>query len=305
MRWTLLAALLCVAACAPSAPAPEAGSQNGSHSAEPHAEPNADAPAEPDAAAEAESQPVSAADEAPSEAGAEGTRNQAALDALLQELGGQAAVTLPSGLAFREPLPTLVWLHGYNWNPSWVSSPDAQEFSNRFGVALIGIGATEERSPGRRFWTEDGEKDVQHAIEILDRVETVVSVQRDATVVMGFSQGGVMAARLLTWHAPRFRGAIILSPGLVGESFDGLAARQLENHRSVILYGEGENPAIVELSGRLEEELRSRGAAVELRPIEGMDTHSFPPDFAEMLPVWVNAILVAPPEGSGQPGAGE
>src|SRR4051812_44966196 len=64
-------------------------------------------------------------------------------------------VLLPKNWDHKTPLPVAVWLPGYGSNPSSISE-DAhyQETANALKIAIVGVPATRETTPGAYIWTE-------------------------------------------------------------------------------------------------------------------------------------------------------
>lgn len=217
--------------------------------------------------------------------------------AALQSIQSRVVVTLPDDVTYEERLPTVFFFHGYGWHPGFVEQDLVQAWADAHGWAFVGVSATNLRIAGRFDWSEVDEHDFARVDAVRDALYEHGPFDPTRSIATGFSQGGVLAAKLLAAQPDRWRGAVALSPGAVHHQ-PVLADADLTGHRVVVTAGAAERGSIVSIARQFDAELRARGAAVELRLTEGMSEHTFPPDFETLLPLWVQAMLVDP-EGSG------
>lgn len=279
----LAIALLVVAAChrdagqladeqgtAPVAASPQPGSGSGSG---------------PGATAAERPQPV--------EPSAPAGIDQAAFEAdlaALQSVASRVLVTLPSETTWTERLPTVFWFHGYGWHPGFVEEARVQQWADTYGLAFIGVSATNLRVAARFDWAEVDADDFQRVSNVRQALFEHGPFDPEQVVATGFSQGGALAVRLLASAPDQWRGAIALSPGAVHHR-PALGTSNLTARRAVLVAGASERRSIVNLAREYDEQLRERGAAVDLQLIDGMSRHTFPPQFDTLYPMWIQAVL--------------
>ncbi|OGV64737.1 MAG: hypothetical protein A2498_13535 [Lentisphaerae bacterium RIFOXYC12_FULL_60_16] len=116
-------------------------------------------------------------------------------------------VYLPTAIRHRQPLPLLVFLHGYSprFNlVNWSYIPDAlQAFAEQHGWAIaapFGRGNTDYQGIG--------ERDV---LRVVSEMQTRYSIDPDRIVLSGLSMGGMGVWTLAAHHPDRFAGALIIA----------------------------------------------------------------------------------------------
>jgi predicted esterase len=147
--------------------------------------------------------------------------------------------------------------------------------------------------PHRFKWAETVDEDDARVRAALDAVADRVIRSEGRVVLMGFSQGGQMAAALAARHPDAYAGAIVMSPGTVSElALEHIEGkRRLDDRRFVVVVGAEEHPGNVAVAAADANQLRTAGADVLHKAYAGMRTHAFPPDFDDALPHWVRFIL--------------
>lgn len=113
-----------------------------------------------------------------------------------------------------------------------------------------------------------------------------VTVEDGRIYLMGFSQGGQMAAEITARHAERFGGAVIMSPG-GRRNFDPIATPSpLAAQRRFVVLVNAEHPGNVALAKADRSKLEALGAKVQFQA-STVTAHSLPPNFLQRLPAWL------------------
>lgn len=177
--------------------------------------------------------------------------------------GGEALVLCPQGpVAF----PIAQGVYGYGWFPISQGGPLDMDAFERGGEAL------------RRF---------------VDQAAERYPIDRRKTVVLGFSQGGVMAYDLVLRNPERFAGLVALSSWLP-EALDASIPR-LEAHENFpVLATHGtEDPMIPVDRGReSRERLVKRGVSLTYREFEM--GHEIRPEALRELVLWLEDKVFQP-----------
>lgn len=219
----------------------------------------------------------------------------AAWNAWWETSGRQVTLlVVPAGYSKDRAIPAVVGLHGFGSNPGDFADPDEyQPLADRLGVAFVGVSGTVPLGPRGFRWAEDPAQDAARVARALAEVADRVTVAPGAVVLIGFSQGAQAAAELAARDPATYAGAIVLSPGSrervrLGEvtKAEAHAARGF-----VVRVGKGEHPSNVAQADEVARALRALGARVEEHAYEGMDEHTFPPDYEEKLGAWVTFCL--------------
>ncbi|MBW2243616.1 MAG: dienelactone hydrolase family protein [Deltaproteobacteria bacterium] len=205
------------------------------------------------------------------------------------------AAHVPSG---EGPFPTILMLHGWGANAHDLlglapvlhggqalvlcpQGPVAFEISQ----GMLGFG----------WWpiTEDREIDpvafdsASKAVEsFLDEAGRRYPIDPRKTVVVGFSQGGVMAYDLVLRNPERFAGLVALSSWLPDHVEKGVPSQPgLENFPALLIHGT-EDPMIpVERAQESRQKLLARGLNVHYREYEMQ--HEIRPEALRELVVWL------------------
>jgi len=203
-----------------------------------------------------------------------------------------SVVLLPSGWNRSDPLPVVIWLHGYGANPTRIRDDKHYQFSiNKLGIALVGIPATRKIGEASFVWADDVASDHEHIIRALAEVERKFHVTFTRKALYGFSQGAVVVAELAARYPDEFAGAMILSPGadLVPRPIAG--SEKNRSQRYFISVGAEEHPGNLKFAQDYRAILKGTGAIVSYRAVPDMTVHNRPPDWAERFPEWTKIIL--------------
>ncbi|MCP5058449.1 MAG: hypothetical protein GY937_17235 [bacterium] len=196
------------------------------------------------------------------------------------------------------PFPTILMLHGWGANAhdllglapvlhgggALVLCPQGP-VAFEIGQGMLGFG----------WWpiTEDREIDPEafeaasKAVEsFIDEAAQRYPMDPRKTVVMGFSQGGVMAYDLVLRNPERFAGLIALSSWLPDHVEKGVPSQPaLENFPALLIHGT-EDPMIpVARAQESREKLLARGVNVHYREYEMQ--HEIRPEALRELVVWL------------------
>ncbi len=207
----------------------------------------------------------------------------------------ECIVILPKGHDPKTPVPTVVWLHGYGWNPSEISvfEEDYQARADKLGVAFVGISGTADMEQSGYEWAEDVEADLNHIEGVLRHNASKITPEWPRVVLVGFSQGAKVAGDLAATHPDKFMGAILFSAGGHKDDPD-FPAQATEAHKWQTYYclvGEDEALGNVLLNSEYATALKRLGSKVIKKEYPGMEDHTTPPDFEEKLGEWVSSIL--------------
>lgn len=203
-------------------------------------------------------------------------------------------LVVPAGYAKGKAIPAVVGLHGFGSHPRDFADPeDYQGLADRLGVAFVGVSGTVPLGPRGFRWAEDVAQDGARVARALAEVADRVTIAPGAVVLIGFSQGAQAAAELAARDPATFAGAIVLSPGS-RERVRLAEVTRADAHAGrgfVVRVGAGEHPSNVAQADEVARALRALGCRLNEHAYEGMDEHTFPPDFGEKLGEWVTFCL--------------
>jgi predicted esterase len=157
-------------------------------------------------------------------------------------------LTLPDAHDGKEAIPMVIALHGYGSVPEDFADADFKAMSNALGVAFLSVSGRLPLGRNSFMWSGDFERDWRHIESALERASGECQPMEGKMAVMGFSQGGQLAAELTAGHPQRFRGCISMSPG--SRFASGLVERLEKNPASLAgqqyfftwITGEGAGP---------------------------------------------------------------
>ena len=211
----------------------------------------------------------------------------------------QTVLVLPEGYKKGTPIGVLVGLHGLGHRPDgFVDEDEYQSFANELNMAIVGVSGTV--ATGRRsFIWSGGPPDRRPADPPGPRRGVRPTDRRSPAIItaFGFSQGAQMGFEVAFQNPDEYLGAIVMSPGTTNRFFRLNKLTPSPGNRRqayVCLCGAEEAPGNVSFTRNDAEFARKAGARVDLKLYEGMDKHTFPPDFTDSLVRWVRFI-----EGGG------
>lgn len=197
----------------------------------------------------------------------------------------QAKVFVPKDSPPGVPQPVLVLLHGIATSPQNVFSAMVPALWSKPTAAMAPSG-TFPRGPHTFRWSEDPALDHERVQSALRQQAGELTPDTAKVVLVGFSQGGLVALDLLAAHPEAYLGAIAFSPG--GETlgrFDD-AKPKLDGKRVLLFVGEGEDAANLQLAERAAATFARKGATVGYRVTPGQAQHGLPLDFTGRFPGW-------------------
>jgi predicted esterase len=204
---------------------------------------------------------------------------------------GQTILILPTGYQMPAAIPAVVWLHGLGSRPDDFVNESCQGYADRLNIAFIGASGTKPRGPARYVWAEDLQRDAERIRNALTQVSDRVLIKKGQIITFGFSQGAQVGLEVAVQSPEEFAGSIVLSPGADPHLNLIPPSPLLADRRFVISLGAVEAPGNIWLASNANEWLRKARAQVIYKPYPGVATHSFPADFSERFPEWVNYIL--------------
>jgi predicted esterase len=189
-------------------------------------------------------------------------------------------------------IPTAVWLHGYRGYPGALKEVYFQEFADRLGIAIIGFPGTTDLGDDTQQWSEEPVADQAYIQMRLHELGEKNNLDVSRVALFGFSQGAMLAADLCTLYPQCYAGAIIMSPGGIGEPSASKIPMALHREQMFwVVCGAEEHPGNVRLTKYYAQLLKSLGATVTEIEYPGMKEHTRPPDFKEKFPEWIGQIL--------------
>ena len=196
------------------------------------------------------------------------------------------------------PFPVAVWLHGYRgYSPDGYSaggsSAAMQAHADKLGAVILGFPATTNLEDDTQQWSEEPVADHAYLQSRLRAAAKSGKLDLKRVGLFGFSQGAQVAAELASLYPDKYLGAILMSPGGLGEP--RLAETKLPAHARQVYFclcNALEHPGNVGLTKSSARHLdKVLGAQVTLRIVEGAKEHSRPADFMEKFPGWMASIL--------------
>jgi predicted esterase len=208
-----------------------------------------------------------------------------------QRVEPSQALILPTGHDGSTPLPIAVWLHGYGATPDFVWSNWFQHLSDSRQVAVLGVSAPLPRIGEGYDWTEDPVRDSARIDEVLQHYGEALTPAPGRIVLFGFSQGAAVAAEVAARAPERYAGAVLISPGLVGEEPRLPRSASLSGQGYVVTVGAEEDRSNLAVAREYATTARDRGARVVHLEVPGQADHRFPDDWQEQLPGWLDFAL--------------
>jgi len=216
-----------------------------------------------------------------------------------------APVDKPKAFLFKPtrgagPFPVAVWLHGYRgYLPTGYFPGEAeaamQKHADEMGAVIVGFPGTIDLGDGTQRWTEEPAADHAYIQGRLKQIEKTANLDLKRVVLFGFSQGAMVAADVATVYPESYLGAILMSPGGVGDP--KASSTKGPQHRRQMYYcfcGADEAEGNVQLTKWYAKHLTDvLGAKVTLKLYPGVAKHTRPPDFMQKFPEWISAILKA------------
>ncbi|MEO0603186.1 MAG: alpha/beta fold hydrolase [Myxococcota bacterium] len=185
--------------------------------------------------------------------------------------------------------PAVVFLHGRG-SESRSFVVEAEPVLGPAGYVVVGIQGTQPVEGGLFRWSEDLDADAAHVERALAHARSQIGTDLEPTLLLGFSQGGHLAAALLAEGDPRYDGAIVMSPGWRSEA-KALPARKRDHPRRAIVYiGGGDQPERIQLARDDARALREVGVDVALTIDEALRVHGFPDDMEERVLRWLEQV---------------
>ncbi|MEW4488459.1 hypothetical protein AB1L42_10285 [Thalassoglobus sp. JC818] len=203
------------------------------------------------------------------------------------------SLILPSNYQPTEPIPILIGLHGMGGRAKNFVNTGYQGLADEMQIAILGISGPIPLGPSSFVWTEDPQQDEARIRKALEKVSPKLKAAPGQLVLFGFSQGAMVAAEIAARHPEDFSGALIMSPGGNNDPAT-LSLHPKANHTQqgyVVTCGAEEMLGNIAITRFYAQDLKRLGARVEAIEYPGMSEHQFPPDFADMLPQWVDFIL--------------
>lgn len=122
-------------------------------------------------------------------------------------------VTWPTGYDGKEPLRWVIGLHGFGSWPEDFQGEDFQRLSDAQRLVVIGVSGRRVLGRNSMMWTEDFAKDSAHVAKALELVRGRAKLRREGGIVVGFSQGGQLAAEISAAWSERVAICVSMSPG--------------------------------------------------------------------------------------------
>ncbi|MEM6930654.1 MAG: alpha/beta fold hydrolase [Myxococcota bacterium] len=205
--------------------------------------------------------------------------------------------TVPWGEAPPPPrAPAVVFLHGRGSEArSFVA--EAEPVLGPAGYVVIGIQGTLPVDGGLFRWSEDLDADAAHVERALAHAGSQIGTELEPRLLLGFSQGGHLAAALIAKGELRFDGAIVMSPGWRSDDTALPTRRRVQARRAIVYVGAGDQPERIQLAREDARALQDVGVEVELTVDEELRVHGFPDDMAERVLVWLAQVAGRAPLG--------
>ncbi len=194
------------------------------------------------------------------------------------------------------PFPVAVWLHGYRGYAAdgyGESAAVMQAHADKLGAVILGFPATTNLDDDTQQWSEEPVADHAYVQHRLRGAAKSAKLDLKRVALFGFSQGAQVAAELATLHPDKYLGAILMSPGGLGDP--QLSPTKVPAHAQQVYFcfcNALEHPGNVGLAKSIARHLdKTLGAKVTLKIAEGVKEHARPADFGAKFPEWMAAIL--------------
>lgn len=209
----------------------------------------------------------------------------------------QHVLIVPAGYQVGTPIPVVIWLHGMGAEPEGFVKTGGQDIADELKIAFLGVSATRSRGPHSFVWSTDPVQDAERIQEALKACADKLTPQPGRLIALGFSQGAQAGLEVAVRAPEQYAGAIVLSPGGYPSLLGKVKPSSLLARRGFVLCcGAQEHPATVAFTSQDAKWLQQSKAQVQHKAYPGMSAHSFPEDFYERFPEWVQFILKAQKE---------
>jgi predicted esterase len=203
----------------------------------------------------------------------------------------RTTLVLPKDYKKGTPIPAVLWLHGLGSRPEDFVNSGCQDFADELNIAFVGVSGTKARGPRSFVWAEDPEKDAKRLRDALAEVSERVTIKKGQVITLGFSQGAQVGLDVAVRYPEEYAGSIVLSPGAQSHLDDVKPSPLLARRGFVVSCGAKEHPGNVRLTAQDADWLRQAKAQVIHKAYPGVSAHTFPVDFEERFPEWVEFIL--------------
>lgn len=206
----------------------------------------------------------------------------------------RTTLVVPTGYQKGTPIPAVLWMHGLGSRPEDFVNPEStQGLADEMKIALIGVSGTKARGPRSFVWAENPEQDAKRLRDALAEVSDRVTIKKGCVITLGFSQGAQVGLDVVVRYPEEYAGSIVLSPGAESFLTQVTPSPLLAKRGFVLSCGAREHPGNVQLTAEGAAWLRAAKAQVIHKPYPGVTAHTFPRDFDERFPEWVEFILKA------------
>ncbi len=204
--------------------------------------------------------------------------------ALQAKDAGKAFIHVPEGKAPQGGWPVLVWLAGYGTEGS--DSADLARNLAAGKVVFIGINGTEKLDDHSFRWSRTETKTTQDAVQnALTQADKQTQINHKNVVLIGFSQGSLHAAHLISEYSDYYTGALLASAGGKQKTISVPAPH---NKRIIMTYGEKEYKSNRELDSQLQHYFAPSN---QLQVYTHKGGHSFDHDWREKYNNYLDYIF--------------
>lgn len=201
----------------------------------------------------------------------------------------ETAFVLPKNHDIKNEVTVVVWLHGYGGSPA-NKQAEFQVLADQPGLAFIAVSGPYGTGNGNFAWADEPEEDYAQVTPLLAEARRRCRI-RGRFVALGFSQGGMVGLEMALRHPDEFAGAITISAGAGPIHVDSVADRTaLPRQGFVIVCGAMESLNSVKRSEHLASWLRANNGHVLEPQYPDHSQHTFPVDWREKLPEWLEFI---------------
>lgn len=203
-------------------------------------------------------------------------------------------LTLPAGYDGKKALPLVLGLHGFGSIPEDFSGSDFQKIADQLQIAFLAVSGKTALNRQSFMWSARFEEHWEHIQAAIQRSRKLLKIAPNKMIVIGFSQGGALAADLCAAFPQTFLGGIIMSPGArhSGKLSQALAATSDSHDHQTYFFSwiQGEGEGTKQRSRESKEIIEQHNAMVCIHEFPGKG-HNFPPNYADYFSITIQVIL--------------
>ncbi len=191
----------------------------------------------------------------------------------------QSSVTLPEHYDKSRKSPLIVALHHYNGNKD-LATTRWKKAANEIGAVLLTPQGTVHMEGDHYEWGNDVDAIEDNIMAAIDKTIEENNIDENKIVIVGFSQGGMLAWRLAVRNPETFCGIIPVAGQYQPDSEAGSSDKELKKLRIYAMVGDDDNSNMIQSNREAVQKFEKMGAQAKIVTFEDVG-HDFPSNDVE------------------------